>query len=137
MLASGVMPPMWWAFEMWKYTARDPCTGCVRTIGCSMGFPYFARSSGRVSVWSSSRLLNVVSVARRRRSASGSARYAARMLATLVPPPAEGISTPYRMVAAGGRSRFVWSVCHRSAGRWPFRCQINPIREKPGMWCCE
>jgi hypothetical protein len=38
------------------------------------------------------------------------------MFATLVPPPAEGISTPYRIVAAGGRSRFVWSVCHCSAG---------------------
>src|SRR5260370_1005489 len=68
LLASGVMPPMWWAFETWKYTARDPCTGCVRTIGCSMGFPYFARSSGRVSAWSSSRLLNVVSEAMRRRA---------------------------------------------------------------------
>src|SRR5713226_6709029 len=22
---------------MWKYTARDPCTGWVRTIGCSIG----------------------------------------------------------------------------------------------------
>ena len=49
------------------------------------------------------------------------------MFATLVPPPADGISTPYRIVAAGGRSRLVWSVCQRSAGRWPLRCQIMPI----------
>ena len=59
------------------------------------------------------------------------------MLATLVPPPADGISTPYRIVAAGGRSRLVWSVCHSSAGRWPFRCQISPISGKSGMLCCE
>ena len=100
------MPPMCVAFEMWKYTAREPCTGWVRTIGCSIGVPYLSSSSGRVSAWPS-RPLKVVSDSRRRRSSSGSAAYAARMLATLVPPPADGISTPYRMVAAGGRSRLV------------------------------
>src|SRR5437867_12480784 len=41
------MPSMCVALEMWKYTALDPCTGCVRTIGCSIGLPYFSRSSGR------------------------------------------------------------------------------------------
>ena len=58
---------------MWKYTARDPCTGWVRTIGCSIGLPYLSRSSGRVSVVSPSRPLNVVSDSRRRRSSSGRA----------------------------------------------------------------
>jgi hypothetical protein len=38
------------------------------------------------------------------------------MFATLVPPPPDGISTPYRIVAAGGRSRFVWSVCQLLGG---------------------
>ena len=51
-----------------------------------------------------------------------------------MPPPADGISTPYRIVAAGGRSRLVWSVCQRSAGRWPLRCQISPISGSPA--CC-
>src|SRR5712692_2101303 len=42
------MPSMWVALEMWKYTAFEPCTGWVRTIGCSTGLPYLSRSSGRV-----------------------------------------------------------------------------------------
>src|SRR6266404_7678747 len=41
-----------------------------------------------------SRALNVVSDSSRLRSSSGRRAYASRMFATLVPPPAEGISTP-------------------------------------------
>src|SRR6267142_3636573 len=51
------------------------------------------RSSSRVSACPS-RALNVVSDSSRLRSSSGSRAYASRMFATLVPPPAEGISTP-------------------------------------------
>ena len=72
-LASGAMPLMWAALEMWKYTALDPWTGWVRTIGCSMGRPYFSWSSGRVSTCPSSPL-KVVSDSRRPRSSSGNAR---------------------------------------------------------------
>ncbi len=93
LLAAAVMPSMCVALPMWKYTAREPFTGCVRTIGCAMGVPYFSRSSRRVSGCPSS-ALNVVRPSSRRRSSGDSAVYAARMLATLVPPPSDGISRP-------------------------------------------
>ena len=45
---SAVMPSMYLALEMWKFSGLGSCSGWVRTVGWTAEMSYFSRSPGTV-----------------------------------------------------------------------------------------